>query len=39
MMDRSKAKLRKKYEEERKMALSVVEEKKRSLELLGVNLA
>ena len=37
MMDRSKAKLRKKYEEE--MVLSVVEEKKKSLELLGVSLA
>ena len=39
MMDRSKAKLRKNYEEERKMVLSVVDEKKRSLELLGVSLA
>lgn len=39
MLEKSKSKLQQKYEVEKKKALSVVEEKKKSLELLGVNLA
>lgn len=39
MIDSSKAKLKKRYEEQKKQALSLVEEKKRALESLEAGCA
>lgn len=39
MIDSSKAKLKKRYDEQKKQALSLVEEKKRALELLEAGCA